>query len=60
MADLSQVILPDNSAYNLKDSAARATLANLDDIAYDGEVKNLKQTDTTILVFDCGTSTTVI
>lgn len=49
-----------------KDSVAYADLANdvkeaisgataaLDDIAYDGEVSHLKQTDGTILVFDCG------
>lgn len=33
---------------------------DLDPIAYDGEVKNLKQTDNTILVFDCGTASTVV
>jgi len=38
----------------------RNMAAALDPIAYDGEVKNLKQTDDTILVFDCGNATTVI
>lgn len=32
----------------------------LDEIAFNGEVRNLKQTDNTILIFNCGTSTTVI
>lgn len=66
MADLSQIKLPNNTTYNLKDSTARSTLANkantsdLSSIAFDGEVKNLVQTDSTILVFNCGTSTTII
>ena len=37
-----------------------AFTSSLDAIAFDGEVKNLKQTDNTILVFDCGSATTVI
>ena len=39
---------------------AKANTADLDPIAFDGEVKNLKQTDNTILVLNCGSSTTII
>lgn len=38
----------------------KANTADLDPIAFDGEVKNLKQTDSTILVLNCGTSTTIV
>lgn len=31
--------------------------SDLDDIAFNGEVRHLKQTDATILVFDCGNAT---
>ena len=49
--------VPTTAAVN----TAISNLTNsLDPIAYDGEVKNLKQTDDTILVFDCGTATTVV
>ena len=39
----------------LGDETSGGVSANdLDDIAFNGEVKHLKQTDDTILVFDCG------
>ena len=66
MADLSQIKLPNNAVYDLKDSTARSSLANkantsdLASIAFDGEVGNLNQTDGTVLVFNCGTSTTTV
>ena len=49
--------VPTTAAVN---TAISTLTSSLDPIAYDGEVKNLKQTDSTILVFDCGTATTVV
>ena len=46
-----------NTPVNVVNKNVNLALA---DIAFDGEVKNLKQTDDTILIFDCGTAETVI
>jgi len=67
-------LLGDEGSYAIKGSITKADLVTalqteidnkvsqnaLAAIAFDGEVKNLQQTDETILIFNCGTSTTVI
>lgn len=40
--------------------AAADKSITFDEIAFNGEVRNLKQTDNTILVFDCGSATRLI
>lgn len=56
--------LKKHSEYGSTDTTTAVTIANdktitLDEIAFTGDVKNLKQSDT-ILIFDCGSSTQVI
>lgn len=61
-ADIAVNAAIDQSKINglTSDLAAKADITSLDPIAFDGEVKNLKQTDNTILVLDCGDSTTIV
>lgn len=57
--------LKKHSQYDTTNTTNLVTIDNdktitLDEIAFNGEVRNLKQTDGTILIFDCGSSTTTI
>lgn len=57
--------LKQHSEYASTNTTTAVTIANdktvtLDEIAFNGEVRNLKQTDSTILLFDCGSATLVI
>lgn len=57
--------LKQHSQYGSTNTTTAATINSdktitLDEIAFNGEVRNLKQTDGTILVFNCGSSTETI
>lgn len=56
--DVPLIGLQQHSSYGNTNSTTDVTITNrkiaLDEIAFNGEVRNLKQTDNTILVFYCG------
>lgn len=56
--DIPLIGIQQHSKYNSIDTTTDATITSrkitLDEIAFNGEVRNLKQTDNTYLVFNCG------